>query len=114
MMELLNLQNAVRPDKEIAITDMEGNEIVFSVPGNLATKYILQNMAAVKEMQKDPSNPDLMREAFRCIWEVFAIRQPDFSFDDFLSLPLSMTELAAIVRFIYISASPEEGEKKTE
>jgi hypothetical protein len=113
-MEILNLRAVVPQDKMIKIFDIHGNERDFKIPGRLSTELMLENLDVGNRLRENPSS-ETVKQTFEVIWKIFAILQPELTFKEFLSFPLTQADLARIITFIFNAATPDiEEEKKTE
>lgn len=114
-MEILNLCSVVPQNKLIKIFDVRGGEREFLIPGRLSTELMLENLDVGNQLRENPSS-ETVKKTFEIVWKIFAILQPELTFDEFLTFPLSQQDLARIITFIYNTATPDSSweEKKTE
>jgi len=105
-MEILNLTSLLASDKKIVIGERE-----FLIPGSLSTSRMLKLMHHGRELQKDLMNPELMQNSFKVVHEIFQIKTPDLSYDEFEDM-VTLEMLPQIISFIYNVNTPDV-EKKT-
>jgi hypothetical protein len=105
---ILNLDKLIKDDK---ILILNGAEI--KIPADLPVKFILRMQAAAQEIQKDQNSIENIMKSYDIMYDIIAIRNPDFiSREDFRE-NITMSQYIALCNFITgVETAPEDENKK--
>ncbi len=94
-MKFLNLDKFVPEDVEIQLNGKK-----YRIPGSTSVEIMLKILRNAQKLSENPTDPEATEEAFRTMWEIFRIYQPELEFEDFCK-NLTIEQYTTLVNFLY-------------
>lgn len=105
-MNYINLDSVIPEDRGIEV-----HGVKYIIPGSIPVRIMLKAIKSSQKVMDDSTNADAIEEAFKALYEIFLIRQPELKYDEF-SNSTSFEEYIALVNYIFAGITPEDSKKK--